>query len=55
LTLPPGLGRAASDFDPHSAFLEAIAQDPVLSGVKLIAEPWDVGWGGYDLGQFPAG
>jgi isoamylase len=53
--LAASLGRAASDFDPHSAFLEAVGQDPVLSEVKLIAEPWDIGWGGYDLGQFPAG
>jgi isoamylase len=47
------LGRGASDFDPFGAFLEAVGQDPVLSEVKLIAEPWD--WGGYDLGEFPAG
>ena len=51
--LAAALGRGASDFDPHSAFLEAIGQDPVLSHVKLIAEPWDIG--AYDLGQFPAG
>jgi glycogen operon protein len=53
--LAASLGRAASDFDPHSAFLEAIGQDPVLSQVKLIAEPWDVGFGGYELGDFPPG
>ncbi|MGZ6563749.1 MAG: glycogen debranching protein GlgX [Solirubrobacteraceae bacterium] len=53
--LAASLGRATSDFDPSSAFLEATVQDPVLSQVKLIAEPWDIGWGGYDLGQFPAG
>jgi isoamylase len=53
--LAASLGRAASDFDPYSSFLEAVAQDPVLSQVKLIAEPWDVGAGGYDLGMFPAG
>jgi glycogen operon protein len=53
--LAASLGRATSDFDPHSAFLEAVGQDPVLARVKLIAEPWDVGWGGYELGQFPAG
>jgi glycogen operon protein len=53
--LAASLGRATSDFDPHSSFLETVGQDPVLSAVKLIAEPWDVGWGGYDLGQFPAG
>jgi isoamylase len=45
----------SSDFDPYSSFLEATGQDPVISRVKLIAEPWDIGWGGYDLGQFPAG
>ena len=53
--LAASLGRAASNFDRHSAFLEAIGQDPVLSQVKLIAEPWDTGWGGYELGEFPAG
>ena len=53
--LAAALGRAAADFDPNSAFLGAVGQDPVLSGVKLIAEPWDIGWGGYDLGRFPSG
>ncbi len=53
--LAASLGRSTSDFDPYSAFLEAIGQDPVISQVKLIAEPWDIGWGGYDLGQFPSG
>ena len=53
--LAAALGRGDSDFDPHGSFLEAIGQDPVLGGVKLIAEPWDTGWGGYDLGEFPAG
>jgi len=53
--LAAALGRGVSDFDPHGSFLEAIGQDPVLAEVKLIAEPWDIGWGGYDLGQFPAG
>ena len=53
--LAASLGRAESDFDAGSPFLEAIGQDPVLSHVKLIAEPWDIGWGGYDLGEFPAG
>ena len=51
--LAAALGRGASDFDPYSAFLETIGQDPVLSRVKLIAEPWDIG--AYDLGRFPAG
>ena len=53
--LAAALGRGANDFDPHGSFLEAVGQDPVLSEVKLIAEPWDTGMGGYDLGQFPAG
>ena len=51
--LAASLGRGASDFDPSAAFLEAVGQDPVLSQVKLIAEPWDIG--AYDLGGFPAG
>ena len=51
--LAASLARGESDFDPHSAFLEATGQDPVLSRVKLIAEPWDIG--AYDVGQFPAG
>jgi isoamylase len=42
-----------AQFDPFSGFLDAIRQDPVLSQVKLIAEPWDVGPGGYQLGNFP--
>jgi isoamylase len=49
------LGRGAADFDPFGAFLQAIGQDPVLEQVKLIAEPWDVGYGGYALGDFPPG
>ncbi|HVM66714.1 MAG TPA: glycogen debranching protein GlgX [Acidimicrobiales bacterium] len=53
--LAAALGRGTSDFDPFSSFLEGVSQDPVLSEVKLIAEPWDTGWGGYDLGNFPAG
>jgi isoamylase len=51
--LAASLARGASDFDPYSSFLEATGQDPVLSQVKLIAEPWDIG--AYDVGQFPAG
>lgn len=49
------LARGVSDFNNHGAFLEAAAQDPVLSRVKLIAEPWDVGDNGYQLGAFPPG
>lgn len=47
--------NAANDFDPHHPFLVAIAADPVLSSVKLIAEPWDVGYGGWQTGRFPPG
>ena len=42
-------------FDRNVAFLAAVRQDPVLSRVKLIAEPWDLGEGGYQLGNFPPG
>ncbi|HET6338454.1 MAG TPA: glycogen debranching protein GlgX [Polyangiales bacterium] len=42
-------------FDIYSSFLAAVGQDPVLKHVKLIAEPWDVGDGGYRLGGFPPG
>lgn len=48
------LGREPHGFDKHSGFLDAILQDPLLSTVKLIAEPWDIGPGGYQLGGFPA-
>jgi isoamylase len=53
--LAAALGRDARDFDGAGIWLEAVGQDPVLSTVKLIAEPWDTGWGGYDVGAFPAG
>jgi isoamylase len=49
------LAREPYGFDEQSGFLAACGQDPVLSGVKLIAEPWDVGPGGYQLGKFPPG
>lgn len=49
------LGRRADGFDPDHPLLAAIAQDPVLSQLKLIAEPWDIGMDGYQLGRFPAG
>jgi glycogen debranching enzyme len=49
------LGRGRDGFDRDAAFFACIAQDPVLGGVKLIAEPWDIGPGGYQLGNFPAG
>ncbi len=47
------LGRTDTGFDRRSSFFDAIRQDPVLAGVKLIAEPWDIGPGGYQLGAFP--
>ncbi|RJL04836.1 glycogen debranching enzyme GlgX [Paracoccus aestuarii] len=46
------LGREASGFERDGAFFNAIRQDPVLSGVKLIAEPWDIGEGGYQVGGY---
>ncbi|WP_428992613.1 glycogen debranching protein GlgX [Pseudoxanthomonas winnipegensis] len=49
------LGRERHGFDPSSGFLAACRQDPLLSQVKLIAEPWDVGPGGYQVGGFPPG
>ncbi len=53
--LASSLARGAQGFDPRHPFLKAIMQDPVLNRVKLIAEPWDSGPGGYQLGHFPAG
>ncbi len=47
------LARVHGEFDQHAGFLDAISQDPVLSGTKLIAEPWDTGPGGYRVGEFP--
>ncbi len=49
------LAREPDGFDHQSGFLKACSQDPVLSGVKLIAEPWDCGPGGYQVGEFPPG
>ncbi|MGW5215986.1 glycogen debranching protein GlgX [Streptomyces sp. NPDC004051] len=51
--LAAALARSAHEVDMDSPFLSVIAQDPVLRGVKLIAEPWDVGPGGYRVGAFP--
>ena len=48
------LGRTAHGFSQAHSFLQAINQDPILSQIKLIAEPWDIGPGGYQLGAFPA-
>jgi isoamylase len=47
------LARGLHEVDRLSAFFDLIQQDPVISQVKLIAEPWDVGEGGYQVGQFP--
>jgi glycogen operon protein len=47
------LGREAHGFDPGAGFFDALLQDPVLAGVKLIAEPWDLGPGGFQLGNHP--
>jgi isoamylase len=51
--LAPVLARNEQGFDQNSLFFSDLRQDPVLSQVKLIAEPWDVGPGGYRLGAFP--
>jgi isoamylase len=47
------LARELHDVDRLSAFFDIIQQDPMISQVKLIAEPWDIGEGGYQVGQFP--
>ena len=51
--LASALARELHDVDRLSAFFDIIHQDPILSQVKLIAEPWDVGEGGYQVGNFP--
>jgi glycogen operon protein len=51
--LASALAREVNDVDTLCAFFDIIHQDPVLSQVKLIAEPWDVGQGGYQVGNFP--
>ncbi|PKU22605.1 glycogen debranching protein GlgX [Telmatospirillum siberiense] len=53
--LAASLAREKAGFDGGSGFLDAVRQDPVLSRVKLIAEPWDLGGDGYRLGGFPPG
>ncbi len=53
--LAPVLGRGSPFFERDGPFFKAVLQDPVLQGIKLIAEPWDLGPGGYQLGQFPRG
>lgn len=49
------LGRERHGFDAGSGFFDALRQDPILSQVKLISEPWDIGPGGYQLGHHPPG
>jgi glycogen operon protein len=49
------LGREPHGFDPGAGFFDALRQDPILAGVKLIAEPWDIGPDGYQLGNHPPG
>ena len=53
--LAPVLGRGDAGFERDGPFFKAVLQDPVLQGVRLVAEPWDLGPGGYQLGQFPRG
>ncbi len=53
--LATSMARQVDEFDPRSNFLAILEQDPVLSQVKLIAEPWDLGPGGYRLSGFPRG
>ncbi|MBG6075184.1 glycogen debranching protein GlgX [Polaromonas sp. CG_9.11] len=53
--LAPVLGRSSEGFERNGAFFTAVAQDPVLSRVKMIAEPWDIGPGGYQVGGFAKG
>jgi isoamylase len=53
--LAPSLAREPYDFSHRAGFLRSVAQDPVLSQVKLIAEPWDLGEGGYRIGAFGPG
>ncbi len=52
--LAPILGRTAQGFDPRATLLSEMIADPVLGDRVLIAEPWDIGPGGYQLGAFPA-
>ena len=49
------LARDGNGFNERSEFFDAVRAEPSLADVKLIAEPWDVGYGGYQLGRFPAG
>lgn len=49
------LGRNPTDFDTRSAFFNSVRQDPDLQNTRLVAEPWDIGMGGYQLGSYPPG
>jgi len=53
--LAPVLGRSSAGFERDGPFFKAVLQDPVLQRVRLIAEPWDLGPGGYQVGRFPQG
>ncbi|MDN3564676.1 glycogen debranching protein GlgX [Paeniroseomonas aquatica] len=55
LDLAATLGRRDHGFDPEAPLLSAMRQDPVLRHCLIIAEPWDIGMGGYQLGRFPPG
>ena len=49
------LARDATGFNEHAALFKSLRAEPALAYAKMIAEPWDVGWGGYQLGRFPPG
>ena len=51
--LAPAIGRTEYDFDREAPIFRRIQEDDILSSVKLIAEPWDIGMGGYQVGNFP--
>ena len=53
--LATALGRRAAGFDAHAPLFAALAEDPILANAKMVAEPWDIGPGGYRLGAFPEG
>jgi len=53
--LAPVLARGEVDVSPFAEFFDVVRQDPIVSRVKLIAEPWDLGPGGYQVGRFPIG
>src|SRR5690606_5314642 len=53
--LAVAVGREPHGFFPDAAFFKAVQQDPVLQKVKMIAEPWDLGDHGYQVGGFPVG